>query len=278
MRQAAVGFQCPSCVAEGRRTTRQSSATYGGARSTNPALTSQILIGINVAVWLLITATGGSTSVWVNRLALMPLGRCERLGGMAYLPGISEQQCASVAGMHWVDGVASGAWWQVVTALFTHVALMHIGFNMFALWFLGPQLEAVIGRARFLAVYLLSGLMGSAVVCWLTPGQTATVGASGAIFGLMGALLVIAVKLHADYTPILFWIGLNVALTVIGRGFISWQGHLGGLVGGALVALVLVSVPRQRRATWQVSLLSLFGIVVVLAILARVVVLTTPAI
>lgn len=277
MRQAAVGFQCPSCVHEGRKTQRSAQARYGGRPSDNPALTSQILIGINVAVWLLITATGGARSEWVSRLALMPMGRCERAGGMAYIPGLSEQQCASVAQMHWVDGVASGAWWQVVTSMFTHVQLMHIGFNMLALWFLGPQLEAVVGRTRFLAIYFISGLMGSAFVCWLTPEQTATVGASGAIFGLMGALLVIAVKLRADYSQILLWLGLNVMITVFGRGFISWQGHLGGLVGGVLVALALVYAPRRHRATWQASLLGMLGLVVVVGILARAVVLTTPA-
>lgn len=276
MNQAAVGFQCPSCVHEGRKTQRSAQAAYGGQPSANPALTSQILIGINVAVWLLITATGGAGSTWVSRLALMPMGRCERPGGAAYIPGLTEQQCASVGQMHWVEGVASGAWWQVVTSTFTHVSLMHIGFNMLALWFLGPQLEAVVGRTRFLAIYLISGLMGSAFVCWLTPEQTATVGASGAIFGLMGALLVIAMKLHADYSQILLWLGLNVLITVFGRGFISWQGHLGGLVGGVLVALAVVYAPRRNRGLWQASLLGMLGIAVLLAILARSVVLTTP--
>lgn len=276
MNQAAVGFQCPACVHEGRKTQRSAKAAYGGKPSANPALTSQILIGINVAVWLLITATGGSGSSWISRLALMPMGRCERPGGAAYIPGLTEQQCASVGQMHWVEGVASGAWWQVVTSMFTHVSLMHIGFNMLALWFLGPQLEAVVGRTRFLAIYLLSGLMGSAFVCWLTPEQTATVGASGAIFGLMGALLVIAIKLHADYSQILLWLGLNVLITVFGRGFISWQGHLGGLVGGVLVALAVVYAPRRNRGMWQAALLGVLGMVVLLAILARAVVLTTP--
>jgi membrane associated rhomboid family serine protease len=276
MNQAAVGFQCPSCVKEGRKTTRQATAAYGGRPSANPALTSQILIAINVAVWLLISATGGARSEWLQRFALMPMGRCERPGGMAYLPGLDEQQCAAMGQLHWVEGVASGAWWQVATSTFTHVQLMHIGFNMLALWFLGPQLEAVVGRARFLTIYFLSGLMGSVFVLWLAPAQTATVGASGAIFGLMGALLVVAVKIRADYSQILVWLGLNVMITIIGRGFISWQGHLGGLIGGVLVALVLVSVPRRHRVAWQLSLLGLVGAAVVLGMLARVVVLGTP--
>ena len=79
MRQASVGFQCPDCVAEGARSTRSGRTAYGGSRSTNPALTSQVLIAVNVAVWLLITATGGAASVWVDRLALLPDGALFRL-------------------------------------------------------------------------------------------------------------------------------------------------------------------------------------------------------
>ena len=251
MRQAAVGFQCPSCVAEGAKSTRSGRTAYGGTRSSDPSLTSKVLIAVNLAVWLLITATGGRGSAWLEQFALSPLGLCESSGGARYLPGVTEQQCASVAGFDWVAGVATGAPWQLLTSMFTHVDLMHIGFNMLALWFLGPQLEAVVGRARFLALYFLSGLAGSVFVYWLSGVHSSTVGASGAIFGLIGGLLVIAIKARADYSQLLLWLGLNVMITVFGRGFISWQGHLGGLVGGVLVALVLVSAPRANRPRWQ---------------------------
>lgn len=259
MNQAAVGFQCPSCVQEGRRTTRSVKTAYGGKPSANPALTSQVLIAINVAVWLLITATGGRASLWVDRLALLSLGR------RVLLPDGSTRL---------LEGVADGAWWQPVTSLFTHVELMHVGFNMLALWFLGPQLEAVVGRTRFLAIYLLSGLMGSAFVYWLTPEYTPTVGASGAIFGLMGALLVIAIKVRADYSQILVWLGLNVMITVFGRGLISWQGHLGGLVGGVLIAIVIAYSPRRSRAVWQSIGLTILGVVILGAMVTRTLVLT----
>jgi membrane associated rhomboid family serine protease len=258
MRQAAVGFQCPSCVQEGARSTRQGRTTYGGKRSDNPALTSQVLIGINLAVWVLITATGGAASVWVDRLALLSVGR------RVLMPDGSIRA---------VEGVVDGAWWQLVTSMFTHVDLMHIAFNMLALWFLGPQLEAVVGRARFLALYLLSGLMGSAFVYWLTPEFTPTVGASGAIFGLMGALLVVAMKVGADYSQILVWLGLNVVITILGRGFISWQGHLGGLVGGVLIALVYVYSPRSHRPVWQAAGLGVLAVGILAAVLARTLVL-----
>jgi membrane associated rhomboid family serine protease len=254
MRQAAVGFQCPSCVQEGARSTRQGRSTYGGKRSSNPALTSQVLIAINVAVWLLITVTGGRSSEWFYRFALLAQDTAFRA-----------QDGSGVL----VHGVADGAWWQLATSMFTHVDLMHIGFNMLALWFLGPQLEAVIGRGRFVALYLLSGLMGSAFVYWLAAPYTLTVGASGAIFGLMGALLVVAYKMKADYSQILVWLGLNVLITILGRGYISWQGHLGGLVGGVLIALVLVYSPRRSRTVWQAAGLVLVGILVLAAFAGR---------
>lgn len=269
MRQAAVGFQCPVCVAEGARTVRSPRTAYGGRRSENPALTSQVLIGLNLAVWLLVTATGGRGSAWLERFALTPLGRCESSGGARYLPGVGESPCAGAGGYSWVDGVATGAPWQLVTSMFTHVDLMHIGFNMLALWFLGPQLEAAVGRSRFLVLYLLSGLVGSVFVYWLSGVHSSTVGASGAIFGLIGGLLVVAVKVRADYSQLLLWLGLNVVITVVGRGFISWQGHLGGLVGGVLVALALVYSPRERRSFWQGIGIGLLGLLTIVALVGR---------
>lgn len=270
MRPAAVGFQCPECVNEGARSTRSSRATYGGRRSGNPVLTSQVLIGINLAVWLLIMVTGGSSSRWVERLALLPRGRCEIDDGSGrFLPSLTEQQCIGAPTLDWVPGVSDGAVWQLVTSMFTHVDLWHIGFNMLALWFLGPQLEAAVGRARFLALYLVSGLVGSVLVYWLAGEHSATLGASGAIFGLMGGLLVVGHKMRADVSQLFLWIGLNFLITVVGRSFISWQGHLGGFVGGVLVAAIIVYAPRRNRPVWQWSGVGLLGVLIVLALVLR---------
>ena len=269
MNPAAVGFQCPTCVQEGARSTRSPKTAYGGRRSANPALTSQVLIALNAAVWLLVTATGGRASAWIDRLALSPLGLCESRSGVRYLPGVGEDQCTTLPAFSWVEGVATGAPWQLVTSMFTHVDLIHIGFNMLALWFLGPQLEAVVGRLRFLSLYLLSGLAGSVFVYWLSGVHSSTVGASGAIFGLIGGLLVIAVKVRADYSQLLVWLGINVVITVFGRGFISWQGHLGGLVGGVLIALVLAYSPRERRTRWQGAGLGLFALLLAVGLAVR---------
>lgn len=250
MNPAAVGFHCPACVREGARNVRSARTPYGGRVSALPALTSQVLIGLNVAVWLLITATGASASAWVDRLGLIPLGRCEPVGGGGYFPNVPEAMCRQ-GGAVWVDGVGTGALWQLLTSAFTHVDVWHVGFNMLALWFLGPQLEMVLGRARFLALYVLSALAGSAAVLWLSDPASVTIGASGAVFGLIGALLVVGWRVGGDLRMLLGWLLVNVLITVGGRDFISWQGHLGGFVGGLFVAAALVLVPREGRARWQ---------------------------
>jgi membrane associated rhomboid family serine protease len=249
MNSASVGFQCPSCVKEGNRGSRQFRTPYGGQRVRDPRLTTFVLIGVNVAVWLLIQATGGRTSTLVDTLGMRPDGLCIEPGGNRFLPGASEAAC-SVTGLDWLPGVADGAWWQVITSAFTHEQALHIGFNMLALYFLGPMLENVLGRTRFLALYLVSGITGSAAVMVLSSPHTLTLGASGAIFGLMGALAVVALKVRGQVQSVLMWIALNLVFTFTVGG-ISWQGHIGGLVGGALLGIAMAYAPRQNRAPVQ---------------------------
>ncbi|MGN6575339.1 MAG: rhomboid family intramembrane serine protease [Nocardioides sp.] len=257
MNPASVGFQCPDCVRDGARSTRQATNAYGGKRSDNPALTSQVLIALNLAVWLLLIATGGGGSHWYYRLVLIPRGADAIIDGAR----------------QFVPGVADGAYWQLATSAFTHVSLFHIGFNMMALWVLGPQLELILGRARFLAVYLLSGLAGSAAVYWLSATNTPTLGASGAIFGLMGALVVIAFKVHGSVSAILPWIAFNFVLTFL-VPHISWQGHVGGFVGGLVLGALFAYAPKASRSRWQLAGCVVFAVVVLAAIVARTAVLT----
>jgi membrane associated rhomboid family serine protease len=264
MRDAAVGFQCPDCVAEGNKNIRQARTQFGGLRTGSVGLVSKILIGINAAVWALILGTGGNGSVWVDRLSIRPKGACA-VSNSAY--DVSRAQCSAGHGT-WLPGLSDGAWWQPLTSMFAHVEVFHIGFNMLALWILGPQLELVLGRLRFTALYLLSGLVGSAAVYWLSPEFTPTLGASGAIFGLMAALLVVAYKARADVSQLMVWIGINAALTFFGSG-ISWQGHVGGFVGGLALAGILAYAPRERRTTWQVAGFGCVAILVVLAFVLR---------
>jgi membrane associated rhomboid family serine protease len=268
MNSAAVGFQCPSCIKEGARSTRTGRLPYGGTHSANPALTSIALIALNVAVWLSIAGSGGNRSGLVDRLALLPLGRCA--AGNGFYPGATEATCPTAPGGHWVSGVADGAWWQLGTAVFSHVAVWHIAFNMLALYFLGPQLEMILGRARFLAVYLLAGLASSTAVLWLSDEHTQTLGASGAIWGLMGALVVVGLKIRASVQQLMFWIGLNVVFTLTASSFISWQGHFGGLLGGALLTALVVYAPRKRRAAYQWAGLAAFTVVCLVLVATRV--------
>jgi membrane associated rhomboid family serine protease len=274
MNDAAVGFQCPSCVAEGRKATRSGRTPYGGLRPTRNGRVTQVLIGINLAIWGLILATGWHNSQWGYRLSLIPRGLCVSSGptGGYYPSARSEATCALTRDGHFY-GVAVGDYYQLVTSMFTQVEVLHIGFNMLALWVLGPQLELVLGRVRYLGLYLLSGLVGSAAVYWLSPEFTPTLGASGAIFGLMGALLVLALKVHADVSQLMMWIGLNIAFTFFGTG-ISWQGHMGGFFGGIVLALILAYAPHARRTAWQASGFAAVFALVVVAVLLRTAALT----
>ncbi|MGA8258547.1 MAG: rhomboid family intramembrane serine protease [Nocardioides sp.] len=270
MRDASVGFQCPDCVKQGAKHTRSGRTAYGGTRTANPALTSMVLIGINAVIWLAITADGGASSRLVDLLGLRPNGAC--LPGDGFVYEYTKSMCDSGGGTY-LPGVVDGAYWQLVTSAFLHVQLWHILGNMLALYVLGPQIEAALGRTRFLALYAISGLAGSAVVLWLSSEYGVTLGASGAIFGLFGALAVIIVKVGGDLRSIAGLLLINLLITVAVPN-ISWQGHLGGFVGGVLVTAALVYAPvGPRRATWQWSALGVLSALVVAAIVARALVL-----
>lgn len=231
-----MGFQCPDCVASARAELRASRPDLG----RNPAWTSIVLIGLNVAVWAGILVTGGRLSPLFALFGLTPQGLCRR--GGTYYSGTREA-CVLNQGT-WELGLFDGAWWQLLTSAFTHLDATHIAFNMLALWVLGPQLERLLGRGRFLVLYVVSALSGSVVAALLSSPTTTTVGASGAIFGLMGGLLIAAWRLRGNVQSVLLWLGANVVITVLGYGSISWQGHLGGLLGGLAVAALFFA--RRR--------------------------------
>ena len=263
MVDAAVGFQCPTCVAEGRKETRSGRTTYGGTRSGDPARTSIALITLNVAVWLAIMLTGGAGSRLVDLLGLRPNGLCESGGGFYDVPRATCDQAGA-----WLPGFSDGAYWQLLTSGFTHVTIFHIGFNMLALWVIGPQLEAALGRVRFLAVYAVSLLAGSAVVLWASPEFQLTLGASGAIYGLFAALLVMVRKVGGEMRQLWILMGINVFITFAVPN-ISWQGHLGGFLGGALVTAALVYAPRTRRTAVQAAAVGTVTLLLLAAVVTR---------
>ena len=264
MTTASVGVHCPECVAAGVRETRADQLPFGGRRVAIPMLTSGVLLAINLAVWLLITMTGGAASPWHDRLALLPVGRCVPVNDpTTYAPDVSATACRAVGGVwQWVPGVADGAVWQLLTSAFTHVGVLHLGSNMLMLMITGPVLERVFGRARFLAVYLLSALGASVAVMWFSNPASSTVGASGALFGLMGALLVLTAKVRANMQNIATIVGINLVASFAIPG-VSLEGHLGGFVTGALLGALIVHAPRERRVTWQWAGMAVLGVAMV---------------
>lgn len=138
---------------------------------------------------------------------------------------------------------------RAITSGFLHGGLMHLLFNMYALWLIGPQLEHMFGRLRFLSLYFLSLFGGTvAVVLFASPGSMSwrigVVGASGAVFGLFGAIALVFRRMGRNAQPIIVIIAINVVFSFVVRG-ISWQGHLGGLVTGLIVATVLTKLPAR---------------------------------
>jgi rhomboid family protein len=156
-----------------------------------------------------------------------------------------------------VPAVASSQPWRFMTTAFLHASLMHLAFNMWALWVLGSALEPILGRWRFAALCALSALGGSTMIYWLAsptaPASwlTSTVGASGAVFGLFAALFIIQRRFGRDTRAIVGLLVLNLAISFIGAN-ISWQGHLGGLVTGAIVAALYAWAPRNKRTVYGV--------------------------
>ena len=147
-------------------------------------------------------------------------------------------------------GVAAGEYYRLFTAMFLHYGIVHLLLNMWALWMLGRTLEATLGPLRFLALYLIAGLGGNVAAYLFAAPNSQTVGASTAIFGLFAALFVIMRRLGRDTSSVVPILVINLVFTFAVPG-ISIAGHLGGLVIGALMALVLAYAPRMRRSIFQ---------------------------
>jgi membrane associated rhomboid family serine protease len=227
-------------VKEGRRGTRQwRSSTPTGAPARRTPVVVPTLVGLNVAVYVL-------TAI------------------VARNPISNYQSQLFYELVLWPSHTATGSWWQVVTSGFLHYGPLHIGMNMLALWVIGRDLELVLGRWRFTAVYLLSLLGGSASVMLFGAPEGPVAGASGAVFGLMGAVLVVAIRLKLNPSSVIGMIAINLVLSFAIPG-ISVLGHLGGLVTGALVAALMVYRPKDRGLAWQVG-----AVVAVLVVLVAV--------
>lgn len=245
---AAVGHQCPECVhgAQAARVTR-ATRPRTPARSpmgNTPPLVTSLLLAVNLVVFLAVLAGGDRVVTDYGMVGYATDG---------WPP-------------HWI-GVADGEWYRLLTAAFLHQAVWHIAFNMLGLWFLGPPLEAALGRVRFLALYLISALAGSTLFYLLAEQNELSLGASGAIFGLFGATVVLIRRLGQDMRPIAIVLAINLVITFT-ASHIAWQAHIGGLVAGTVVTAGLVQSPRRGRLTLQVAsfLVVLAALVVACAI------------
>jgi membrane associated rhomboid family serine protease len=217
MRDASVGHQCVECVRQGNRTVRKARTVFGGQVTGTPAVT-YTLIAINVVAFFLQS---------VGNDVLRRYG----LAGVA---------------------VADGQYDRLVTSAFMHYGIFHLLMNMWALYVVGQPLEQWLGRVRFVLLYGLSALGGSVVVYMFAPPMTLTVGASGAVFGLFGALFVVAKRLNYDIRGIAVLIVLNLVITFTIPN-ISWQGHLGGLITGSALALAYAYAPQRQRTVVQLG-------------------------
>ncbi|PDQ36340.1 MAG: hypothetical protein B5766_01175 [Candidatus Lumbricidophila eiseniae] len=235
---APVGVICPSCIQGQRKTgiTRPSLVTRWRRRAeaSDAPVVTYAIIAITVVMYL---------------LQLVPVLRVTEL--LYYEPAYSTPAYSEP--------------WRMLTVLFVHSSLIfHVLLNMYTLLVLGRMLEPMLGRWRFLALYFIAGLGGSVGVLWFSElGNGAVVGASGALFGVMGALLVIQRRLGGPTVQLLVLVGINLAL-----GFfvptISWQAHVGGLLTGLLLGLILVETRanhRQRLQPWLMTGLTLVLIV-----------------
>jgi membrane associated rhomboid family serine protease len=233
---APVGIRCPEHSGKPVGTQRLTQGVRRASFEGTGAIVTKILVATNVAIYLLELGLGGTVD-----------GRGNRIYEEGALYG---------------PLVASGDWWRVLTAAFLHYGPIHLGLNMFALWFFGSAVEMAIGRGRYLLLYVVSGIAGSAGALVFTPNSV-TVGASGAIFGILGAALVL--ERQRNYVlggGAIGIIVLNLVFTFAIPG-ISIGGHLGGLVGGALCMLALSRLGRTHAIYGRPGVLGILGVIAI---------------
>ena len=227
---AAVGVHCPECMRESRQS----------APRTKPALVTSVRR----------LAQPGAPIVTYAIMALCVIVfAAEVVTGQLVGSG-----SPIVSALLYYPPYTSIEPWRMLTSLFVHGSILHILFNMYSLFILGPELERLVGRWRFLALFLLSGLGGSVAVLLSSPGSP-VIGASGAIFGLFGAYFVIARHLGGNSRQLIIVIVINLVIGFIVPN-IAWQAHVGGLLIGALVAFVLVRTRDRQKRGIQLPLLA----------------------
>jgi membrane associated rhomboid family serine protease len=224
MISAAVGFQCPECVRGGNKGVREPRTVSGATVRQTPGLVTMAIIVVNVLIFF---AVQGS----------------DTLAGQLSLTPISADN----------DGLMQDGWHRLITAAFVHEEPLHIAMNMIALWLFGRPLEAILGWGRFITTYMICALGGSTLsYLFMSYAGPGSIGASGAVFGLVGALVMVDRHLRANPTAV----GVYLAIMLL-PGFvvenIDWRGHVGGLLTGALLGALFAYGPARNRTLWHVA-------------------------
>jgi membrane associated rhomboid family serine protease len=259
MNEASVGFQCPECVAEGRRSVRPALTVFGGSGAGRDGTVTKVLIGLNILAAIigvvvagLPTLIGGGLFTGVTDWQLLT----GALGPTITVDPAGGWYTGADAALGTVyTGIDDGAFYRLFTAMFVHYGIFHLLMNMYVLWFLGRQLEAVLGRTRFLALYVLAGFGGNVLaylVSDLMGDASPTAGASTAVFGLFAAFFVVLRRLGRDTSQVVTLLVVNLVITFVLPG-ISWAGHIGGLITGALFAVALAYAPQPKRTLIQAA-------------------------
>jgi len=226
--QAAVGVQCPQCVRGGQAQVRPATTVAGGRVTHGRPIVTLTVIALCVVMFV----------------AQLSLGWDDFTSKLVFAPSRAQDEP-----------------YRFLTGAFLHAAdggwLVHILFNMMALWAIGPQLEAALGRWRFIVLYLLAAVGGNVSVLLFSSIEhgswnVGTLGASGAIFGLFGALVPIIRKVGGDLRSIYGLIGINLVIGFMVPN-VSWEGHLGGLVTGLVLGTVFVRAPREKRTLYAIG-------------------------
>jgi membrane associated rhomboid family serine protease len=246
LRSAAVGQQCVECIKQANRGGRRPAGAFGG-RPASGAMVTWTLVGINIVCYL----------------------------AEIFFPNTVVDDGVMIGHYGSSIGVASGEWYRLISSAFLHEPLsdgtfgiLHIAFNMWALIVVGPSLERMLGRSRFLAVYLVSALGGSVLYYLVASPVAPALGASGAIFGLFGAWFVLARRLRLDGRQIVGLIVINLVITFVIPG-IAWQAHVGGLIAGVALTSAYAYAPQRNRTLIQASATLVILAILVLGVVVR---------
>ena len=250
LRSAAVGQQCVDCVRQGNRGIRRPAGAFGG-QAISSVIVTWTLVAINVIAYL----------VEIAYPKIVDYG--QMVGGPATDQVLGERV-----------GVANGDLYRLISNTFLHeppgngIGILHIAFNMWALIIVGPALERMLGRTRFLTVYLVSALGGSVLYYLVASPFAPALGASGAIFGLFGSWFVLSRRLRMDSRQVIMLIVLNLVISFTVSG-IAWEAHVGGLVAGTALTAAFAYAPRQNRTLIQAGATIAMVVILIVGIVIR---------